>query len=327
MVDRALGCIFGALVGDSVGSYLEFSSDVTAAKVSAALEMPGGGHWGVSPGQITDDGEMTLAQLRALSSTAPEFDDTVVARAYLKWAQSQPFDMGRATHAALGWTKTLKHTASELRERAAKNDRSQSNGALMRTAPLGVFAHKLAPTDVAKLSKRDCTLTHPNPNVVLACSAYCVAIAHLVASNGDVDESIVVTRTWMGQKKPGEVHLWFESAVAPGALPEPFGPAIGFIKIPFHHAFRLLVARTSYVDAIKEMLCGGGDTDTNCCIVGAMLGAAQGVDAVPRQWREKIVACDTTGKITRTRPEFCRPGSTIEQEIRNLYELAPDPKP
>ena len=38
------GCIFGAFIGDSIGSYLEFSTKhATKAQLTAALEMKGGG--------------------------------------------------------------------------------------------------------------------------------------------------------------------------------------------------------------------------------------------------------------------------------------------
>ncbi len=32
---------------------------------------------------------------------------------------------------------------------------------------------------------------------------------------------------------------------------------------------------------MKEMLLYGGDTDTNCCILGGLLGAAEGTSNIP----------------------------------------------
>jgi hypothetical protein len=40
----------------------------------------------------------------------------------------------------------------------------------------------------------------------------------------------------------------------------PYSPNIGWAKIAFIHAFRHLLLGTSYVDAIRETLNGGGDT-------------------------------------------------------------------
>ncbi len=35
---------------------------------------------------------------------------------------------------------------------------------------------------------------------------------------------------------------------------------------------------------------GGGDTDTNGAIAGALLGARFGQDAIPKRWRDRIAA-------------------------------------
>lgn len=48
----------------------------------------------------------------------------------------------------------------------------------------------------------------------------------------------------------------------------PYHPESGWIKIGFIAAFRHLVLGSSYSDAIRETLIGGGDTDTNAAIVG-----------------------------------------------------------
>ncbi len=43
----------------------------------------------------------------------------------------------------------------------------------------------------------------------------------------------------------------------------------------------------------------GGDTDTNACIAGALLGAVYGLEAVPERWTTAVLNC---------RPEAGRPG-------------------
>lgn len=46
-----LGCMLGAFIGDSVGSYREFErGDCPDDLINKALEMPGGGCWRLSPG-------------------------------------------------------------------------------------------------------------------------------------------------------------------------------------------------------------------------------------------------------------------------------------
>lgn len=50
--------------------------------------------------------------------------------------------------------------------------------------------------------------------------------------------------------------------------------------------------------ALGETLTGGGDTDTNGCIVGGLVGALHGTDAIPQRMRDAVAACD----VTRGRP-------------------------
>jgi len=49
--NNCFGCILGSFIGDSVGSYLEFSRGVVSdLKVNKAMLMPGGGPHQVNPG-------------------------------------------------------------------------------------------------------------------------------------------------------------------------------------------------------------------------------------------------------------------------------------
>jgi len=61
----------------------------------------------------------------------------------------------------------------------------------------------------------------------------------------------------------------------------PGSPSIGYVKIAFDHAFRALISGTDYVTAMRNVLMIGGDTDTNACIVGGMVGAYHGINTIP----------------------------------------------
>ena len=57
----SLGSMLGAFIGDSLGSYLEFKRGIIDnSTVEYAMTMPGGGCWGLQPGQITDDSELAM---------------------------------------------------------------------------------------------------------------------------------------------------------------------------------------------------------------------------------------------------------------------------
>ena len=47
--------------------------------------------------------------------------------------------------------------------------------------------------------------------------------------------------------------------------------------------------RSSYLDALKEVLLLGGDVDTNAAIMGILLGARDGLDSLPKDCYEKVI--------------------------------------
>ena len=65
--DRAFGCILGAFVSDSCGSYNEFSTRVaTEDFMNDCMQMKGGGPWNLCAGQITDDSELAMSLMNGL---------------------------------------------------------------------------------------------------------------------------------------------------------------------------------------------------------------------------------------------------------------------
>lgn len=90
------GSVLGALVGDAAGGTLEFldRAPTPGECEDALLRMPGGGVFNLAPGQFTDDGEMTVTLLHALSRGKGEYVLSEVATGYAEWAASMPFDKG-----------------------------------------------------------------------------------------------------------------------------------------------------------------------------------------------------------------------------------------
>lgn len=280
----AQGCLLGALVGDAAGSRLEFLGRIpTQADVGEALVMKGGGVFGLAPGQITDDGEMTLSLARALVGSTV-FPREKVATNYRAWVASNPFDMGQATSAALGGPiEDGDFIADSVSRRAAMyNMGSKANGALMRSSALGIWSTGVSQEDAVKAACDDARLTHPNPSCLWACAAYVVAIRHLLLHLNDTEGAFEQAR-WALALAPRddseEVHGWLEDA-AIGTLPDG-QHSMGFVRIAFIHAFHHMRLGTPYIDALQSVLGYGGDTDTNACIVGGLVGARIGITGIP----------------------------------------------
>jgi len=320
-----LGAVLGALVGDAAGAVLEFfHGAIVSADVERALGMPGGGTWGVAPGQITDDGELTMSLLNALAECPERTAGSRNAAAhYARWAASDPFDIGVTTRNAMA---CLRDPASIARANElgievimaeaaqAKNMGSKANGSLMRATPLGVWGADRDDEVLAAAAREDALLSHPNPVCVDAGILYVLAIASLVRAPGDVVRALTLAGNWSRDHACEEARTWLDEALAGTSVP--YHPQDGFVRIAFTHAFRHLVLGTPYLDALRETLAGGGDTDTNACIVGGLLGARWGAQAIPEPMRAAVLGCDT--KLGRhARPEELHPGG-LRERIRSI---------
>lgn len=326
--NAAKGCLLGALVGDAAGATLEFlQHDPTPKEIDWAMSMPGGGNLQVAPGQITDDGELTLCLALALAESN-SFDLEAIAANYAKWVESNPFDMGFTTSSSLGSYRNI-DVSQEGYARVMKRSASKfclyskANGSLMRNTPLGIWGHNLEVSEIADYARQDNVLSHPNPSCGFAVACYSIAIATLIKHPGGRELAFNHARNWLNSQECSakydyeysswkEVSSWLNDAE--NNVNIAYSPQIGFIKIAFTHAFRHLLLGSDYQDAIAQTLAGGGDTDTNACIVGGLIGAAVGVDRIPEHMRQAVLNCDTTlGKYPR--PDFLHP--------RQVNELIP----
>ena len=300
--NAALGAVLGALAGDAAGATLEFiGRRPTATEVGRAMAMVGGGVWKTAPGQITDDGELTLALAYALNGTA-SYNPNRAAHWYRKWYLSKPFDIGNATANALGSGELESLTLAEtvMANARKSNYASKANGSLMRLSALGVWSTKLSLDDAVIAARTDAQLTHPHPSCQWAGAAYVAAIRHLIFHPGDAQGAFSLAESVVSESGVEEITAWLSDA-RNGNLPS-FHPSAGFVRIAFTHAFHGLIRQHSYEEAISAVLAGGGDTDTNACIVGGLLGALNGANTIPKVMRSRVLECDT--ECGRPRPAW-----------------------
>jgi ADP-ribosyl-[dinitrogen reductase] hydrolase len=287
----SLGAVLGALIGDAAGGTLEFlGHQPSAAEVANAMRLPGGGVFQLAPGQFTDDGEMTITLIRTLNAHGGTYEPDLVASAYCDWANSSPFDIGNATSQALRTPhEQVSHDAVRAKAAAVNGD-SKANGSLMRATPLGILGACLSKEQAIQTAHLDASLTHPNEACLSATAAYALAIRHLILNPGDSGDAINTVRAYLAQDN-AEVLGWLDDAEA-GRLPAA-EPLMGFVRIAFTHAFYHLRQGTSFEQALASTLALGGDTDTNACIVGGLVGASLGYDFLPERMVKRVVNCDS----------------------------------
>lgn len=285
MLSRARGCLLGQLSGDALGGLVEFRSAGAIREMypGGLRDMADGGTWDTIAGQPTDDSELALALARTLVECG-RYDAQRVRRAYVAWFESEPFDVGQTTTAGL---------------RGCPLTDSQSNGALMRISPLGIFgaAHRLE--HVAEWARQDARITHPHVVCQQANALYVRGIARAIRSGPRPRELWEQVRAWAGEEGVDPVIQDAIARAADASPPGGFQSRSGWVVTAFGNALWQLLHAPSLEEAVVDTVMRGGDTDTNAAVCGALLGAVYGSDAVPQRW----VAC-----IERCRPEAGRPG-------------------
>lgn len=330
--DHALGSVLGAFIGDALGAPLEFTEIITEYDVDNSLKMLGGGPFKVAPSQVTDDSEMALSLANGLThdklpkKTAGCLDLNLITESYIEWVKSIPFDIGVTTQLALNMgifegmnNRDYYHRAVEASENF--NSDSLSNGALMRITPLAVWClHLKNKEEIFKTIELEHKITHSNRLVHFADFLYVLVIRWLIKKNGDTKYAYRKIDSFLkGEKNPNweEIQNWWVDAHKPLM---PASPHIGYMKIAWTYAVSTLInPPKDYLTGMREVLLKGGDTDTNACIYGGMLGAAFGLKGLPRDLVEKVLNCKHD---ILKRPEGFHP-KAIVQILTKILKIGP----
>jgi ADP-ribosylglycohydrolase/fructose-1,6-bisphosphatase/inositol monophosphatase family enzyme len=289
---RAQGCLLGQVIGDSLGSLVEFKSAAEIALLFPAgvRELADGGVYHTIAGQPTDDSEMALALARCLVAQKGFVPDKVLD-AYREWMTTRPLDIGATTERGL-----LGLHATD----------SESNGSLMRVSPLGVWAAG-DPARAAAAAREDSALTHRNPVCVEACAGYAAAIATGIAG---------ASREEMREAALAHSRGKAREAIERGNPPTDFMARMGWVLVALQNSFFHL-SHSNFEEALIATVAQGGDTDTNAAICGALLGAALGKQAIAPRWVLPVLACRSTVDAGAPRP---RPAAYWPDDILELAE-------
>jgi ADP-ribosyl-[dinitrogen reductase] hydrolase len=313
--DRALGCMLGMVIGDSLGSQVEFKTADVIRRV-----YPGGVRalaaspvWQTLAGQPTDDSELGLTLARSLVRMGG-YDADDAASAYGRWYASAPFDCGYTTGLAFSAAATaIADKARAARNAAARG--SQSNGSLMRVAPIGVWARD--PDEAARIADADSALSHPHPVCRIACASFAAAVSvGLLGANrvGMMETALRIADAGCAEAAPVGAAL---RRAASGVAPADFQHQMGWVLIALQNAFFHLAAGSVVEPALIETVGQGGDTDTNACIAGALLGAADGRASLPSRWVMPVLTCRPDPALHPARP---RPDEYWPDDLLDLTE-------
>jgi ADP-ribosyl-[dinitrogen reductase] hydrolase len=282
---RFVGTLLGAAAGEALGAPHEFKSATDLRH--APKEITGGGIW--TAGEPTDDIELTLALLRSIVSCG-RLDVEDVARGYLNWFATQPKGIGNLTRAALQNLRSgdpPSHSGAIAWEDTGRQ--AAGNGSVMCCAPVALLHVKQLDglADDAAAASR---ITHYDPRCVAGCVAVTTAIAHLVRGGRDAEEAVERAASAAGAISD-EVRAVVERAGArPPSELRVDGSDQGFVLHTVEIAFSALASAVDFEEGIVSVVSRGGDTDTNGCVAGALLGAKFGKLRIPERWLSKLKA-------------------------------------
>lgn len=161
--------------------------------------MPGGmGPWQLAPGQVTDDGELSMCQLQGLALMEKGvFEPILIADHYVGWYTQGPYDIGTTTTVGFRNLARKDIPREQLLEYTKKNLKkiSISNGSMMRSTPIAVYSHMMSKEMLRQISAADVNMTHHMSCVIDAVYLYQYAIGKLIKHADDPDRAVTVFKS------------------------------------------------------------------------------------------------------------------------------------
>jgi ADP-ribosyl-[dinitrogen reductase] hydrolase len=272
---RLRGCAVGAATGDALGMPLEFGPPQSPDRLIRDMRPAR-----LPPGTFTDDTEMALALADSLLARCP-LDPEDLAWRFAAWLQAGPDDVGIHTRSVLGriaaaqpWQEAVRHVQQ------ARPD-SAGNGSVMRCWPVALAQED----DLDQLlagSRLQSRVTHPHPECEAGSAFVNATIYHLLRG---VAPARAVALALDDARVPASLRAVVEAA--PTRRHEALRNS-GWVRHTLESAVWGLLTTDSFEEAVVQVVNLGGDADTAGAVVGALAGAAYGLEAIPARWQRAL---------------------------------------
>lgn len=301
---KFLGSLIGTAVGDALGAGLEGQLRVDRAEVYALAAKRG-------TLSYTDDTHMMIGVAESLTEKGG-FDGEHMAGRFMDNYNREPYrGYGPGPPRVFGLIER-----GEAWDKAAEKlygGGSFGNGSAMRVAPVGLLYYD-DPLQLRDVAYKSSHITHAHElgKEGAALQAYAVALATHVDPSSEFHREEFLTELFrfvqhrvFRQKvaSMGELSIERDKAKIVGDL----GHGIeAFNSVPAA-IYSFLGHPNSFGEAVTYAISLGGDTDTIGAMAGAISGACLGIEAIPREWQEKLenreYIAELAGRLWRLRDQ------------------------
>ncbi|MFF6999426.1 ADP-ribosylglycohydrolase family protein [Streptomyces sp. NPDC008313] len=280
-IERALGVVVGAAVGDALGGPFEFGPagafSARFPNLGAGGEMCGGGGW--DPGEATDDTQMAVLVGESLLERGGLDLPNMFAR-FQQWAAGEPKDIGLQTEDVLtnGMPWDL---AAAVHFQV--NQRAAGNGSLMRASTSAVHFASIGQSATMDAARRIAALTHGDP-AAWEGTAIFHELVRVALEGGDPLRQLPSVLRLVHP----DHRARYATVLAPDWHPDQATEFNGAVWPCLGSAVWALRCTGGFEDAIRAAIDLGGDTDTVAAVTGGLAGARYGMDAIPLRWTESL---------------------------------------
>jgi ADP-ribosylglycohydrolase len=329
--ERFIGSLLGGAVGDALGAPVEFMTreEILQRFGSSGITEYAPAYGGL--GTITDDTQMTLftaegllrGWVRGCFKGITSYTDTTT-NAYLRWLRTQGETPRREIEISAdepGWLFQQRQLHSlrapgntclaalrsmtQIAEPATNN--SKGCGGVMRVAPVGLFAWRLnkdeSPEEAFSLGTELAALTHGHPTGSLAAGVLAVLIQALIDGAALLEALDVAEAILRSQRDHVETLQAIQLAreLAESDMP----PADAITRLGLGWIAEEALAISLYCALVARNFREGvilavnhdGDSDSTGAITGNLLGAMQGIRAIPDEWLKPLELRDVITEI------------------------------
>lgn len=255
--DRAKGALWGLVVGDCLGSPIQFSGKddhptITQMEPCPVFDLP--------PGYWTDDSSMAMcimdSYVRKGGYDLKDIGDTFVKwfkDGYLSSVEGRSFDVGTAT-----WNACQNIEAKGSLVNGDEN--AQGNGSIMRFAPSWLIGQKEC--EAFRVMHEISDLTHNSAKVRDVVDRLFLVLNDCISSYDRTLPSSYTTRDEVNNS--------------------------GWAVSTLQAALWAFNTTSSFKDALIAAVNLGGDADTIGAVCGQIAGARYGYSSIPREWVESV---------------------------------------